>query len=167
GAAASEAGQASGVVVWGSRAAAAGAAARPLAVSGTWSASRLQLRAVQPSRSWTWKSGVPRERTRSSPCRFLSSPITPSASAIRCLCAQTPRSLLQRARAATACRWASRLGSPSAGSIVGLRRDVGDEAAPLDTPPDPFGGEARGGADRGQFGTGKTGAAQARVDPVA
>src|SRR5207247_486982 len=44
----------------------------------------------------------------------------PSASAIRRLCARMPRSLLQRARAASACRWASLIASsPALGSIVG------------------------------------------------
>src|SRR4051794_41761025 len=51
---------------------------------------------------------------------FFSSPITPSASAQRRLCASIPAGLLQRDRAASAWRWASVAGSsPAFGSIVG------------------------------------------------
>src|SRR5207237_4362407 len=53
------------------------------------------------------------------------------------------------------------------GEHRGLRWDVGAEAPPLHTPPDPLGGEARVGADRGEFGTGEAGAVEDRVEPVA
>src|SRR6266446_8854481 len=48
-----------------------------------------------------------------------------------------------------------------------LRRDVGDEAAPLHSSPDALGGEAGVGGDRGEFGTGEAGAVEDRVECVA
>ena len=45
-------------------------------------AKRFMLSAVQPTRSCTWKSCLPRRRARASPCRSLNSAMAPSESAI-------------------------------------------------------------------------------------
>src|SRR5712691_8190042 len=47
-----------------------------------------------------------------------------------------------------------------------LRRDVGDQAASVDVPPDALGGKAGVGADRGEFGAGEAGAVEDRVEPI-
>src|SRR5712692_1503284 len=132
--------------------AAFGAAPTPSCAVGACAASRFRLIAAQPSRSWTWKAGVPRQRDAVEPVQVLQlgdralrvghpSPVRPDAGvAFRARLRREREPLRVRARLATV-----------AGQHRLLRGDVRDDPALRGVLPDTLGSEALVGPDAGQL----------------